>query len=75
MLRKWVDLDQRFQRQRQIPVHRQLVAMKLCPFAYQPQRPRRERAVQHLQCRHVDLRDVLSVLAWKCGGGWSGRYM
>jgi integrase len=62
MLRKWIDLDQRFQRLRQIPVHRQLAAMKLCSFAYQAERPSWERTIQHLQGRQVDLRDVLSVL-------------
>lgn len=75
MLGERVDLDQRFQRLRQVPVHRQLGAMKLSPFADKTKRPRWERTVQDLQRGQVDLGDVLPVLGMKWGGGWSGRYM
>ena len=49
MLREGVDLDQGFKRLRQIPVHRQLAAMKLCPFADKAKCPRWKRTVQHLE--------------------------
>ena len=49
MLGEGVDLDQGFKRLGQMSVHRQLTAMKLCPFAYKAKCPCWKRTVQHLQ--------------------------
>jgi len=49
--------------------------VKLCPFAYEPQRPSRQRTVDNPPRSEFDLRLILPYLAWKCGGGWSGRYI
>jgi site-specific recombinase XerD len=73
MLRQRVDLDQRFERPRQIPVHRQLTAMKLCPFADKAKCSRRKRTVQHLVMRQAGsgpypdrIRALIAIL-WRAG--------
>jgi len=65
MLGERVDRYERFECLGQYPVGGQLVGVQLCPFAYETQRPRRQRPVEDFERVELDLSDVLAVLGVK----------
>ena len=75
MLGQRLDRNQRLERLGALPAVGELVGMHLRPLPDEPKRARWQGAVDHAPRPELDLRDVLALLARKCGGGWSGRYI
>jgi hypothetical protein len=75
MLGERVDRYQRLERLGQRPVGGKLVGVQLCPFAHEPQRPRRQRPVEDFERVERDLSDVLAVLGVEVRWRMIGTYI